>query len=298
MTVFSSQKRTAYSLWIIFLTLDFDIWEVKCTSVAEVDRHLQMGVQMLAKGQLHDALSHFHAAIDGDPNNYLTYYRRATVYLALGRSRQGLQDWMKSLDSKPDFTAARAQRAGVLVKLGRLEEAHIDLEHVLRKDPAHEEANRLYTSIEPLKRDILEAYSHVRTGRYNHAILILKSVIEHCPWDAALRDLRVEAYQGVGDMMSAIADIRVTTKLTQDNTEGYLKLANMYYQIGDVEQGLNEIRECLKLDPDHKNCFTLYKKIKKINKILNDAQEYVNNKEYEECVNSANKVHIISVDFQ
>lgn len=37
--------------------------EVESTSAAEVDRHLQMGVQMLAKGQLHDALSHFHAAI-------------------------------------------------------------------------------------------------------------------------------------------------------------------------------------------------------------------------------------------
>lgn len=38
--------------------------------------------------------------------------------------------------------------------------------------------------------------------------------------------------------MSAIADMRITTKLIQDNTDGYLKLANLYYQIGDVEQGL------------------------------------------------------------
>ncbi|XP_071543692.1 dnaJ homolog subfamily C member 3 [Panulirus ornatus] len=290
MTIFGYYYRTAYSVWIFFISLDIHIWEVKCTSAAEVDRHLEMGVQMLAKGQLHDALSHFHAAIDGDPSNYLSYYRRATVYLALGRSRTGLQDLDEVIKLKPDFTAARAQRGGVLVKLGRLEEAHIDLENVLRKEPAHEEANRIYTMIEPLKREILEAYSSVRSRRYQHAILLLKNIIERCPWDASLRELRVEAYQAVGDVMNAIADMRVTTKLIQDNTEGFLKLANLYYATGDVEQGLSEIRECLKLDPDHKNCFQFYKKIKKVNKLNNDAQEYINNKEYEECVTSAKKV--------
>lgn len=61
---------------------------------------------------------------------------------------------------------------------------------------------------------------------------------QKCPWDASLRELRVEAYQAVGDIMNAIADVRVTTKLVQDNTHGYLRLARLYYSIGDVEQSL------------------------------------------------------------
>lgn len=290
MTIFGSLHRTVYSLWLFLASLDLRLSEVECTSAAEIDRHLEMGVQMLAKGQLHDALSHFHAAIDGDPSNYLSYYRRATVYLALGRSRTGLQDLDEVIRLKPDFTAARAQRGGVLVKLGRLEEAHIDLENVLRKEPGHEEANRLYVMIEPLKREVLEAYSSVRMGSYNQAILLLKNIIERCPWDASLRELRAEAYQAVGDIMNAIADVRVATKLVQDNTQGYMRLSHLYYSIGDVEQSLNEIRECLKLDPDHKECFQFYKKVKKINKFNNDAQEQINNKEYEECITTARKI--------
>lgn len=74
---------------------------------------------------------HLTLTSDGDPSNYMSYYRRATVYLALGRSRPGLQDLDEVIRLKPDFTAARAQRGGVLVKLGRLEEAHIDLENVV-----------------------------------------------------------------------------------------------------------------------------------------------------------------------
>lgn len=42
----------------------------------------------------------------------------------------------------------------------------------------HEEANRLYVMIEPLKREVLEAYSSVRTGRYHQATLLLKNIIE------------------------------------------------------------------------------------------------------------------------
>ncbi|KAF2360315.1 Tetratricopeptide-like helical domain [Trinorchestia longiramus] len=49
----------------------------------EVQRYLELGVQMLARGQLHDALAQFHAAIDGDPNNYLSYYRRFVLFLFL-----------------------------------------------------------------------------------------------------------------------------------------------------------------------------------------------------------------------
>lgn len=52
----------------------------------------------------------------------------------------------------------------------------------------------------------------------------------------------------------------------------------------------SEIRECLKLDPDHKECFQLYKKVKKVNKLNGDAQEDINNKEYEGCIASAKKV--------
>ena len=37
-----------------------------------------------------------------------------------------------------------------------------------------------------------------------------------------------------------------------------------------------EIRECLKLDQDHKACHAHYKKVKKLAKQLNQAQEFIN----------------------
>lgn len=42
---------------------------------------------------------------EGDPKNYLTYYKRGTVYLALGKSKSAIADLDKVLEYKPDFLA-------------------------------------------------------------------------------------------------------------------------------------------------------------------------------------------------
>ena len=43
----------------------------------------------------------------GDPSNYLTYFKRATVYLALGHSKKALPDLSKVVELKPDFHQVR-----------------------------------------------------------------------------------------------------------------------------------------------------------------------------------------------
>ena len=125
---------------------------------------------------------------------------------------------------------------------------------------------------------------------YEPAIESLNTLLEHIPWDPSLRELRAEAYLGLGNVVHAISDIRSVTKLTSDNTAGYYKLASLHYQIGEADESLNEIRECLKLDPEHKDCFPLYKKLKKVVKFLVKAKEAREQQNWEECVDAAGKV--------
>ena len=96
----------------------------------------------------------------------MSFYKRATVFLALSRSRPALADLDKVLELKADFLQARVQRANVLLKMGRLDEAHIDAENVLRNDAQNEDANRIYTAIEPLRRRIQEASDHLDRKNY------------------------------------------------------------------------------------------------------------------------------------
>ena len=47
-----------------------------CVSKSDIDQHLTLGMQLLARGQYSDALSHFHAAIgkEGPFINYVTQF--------------------------------------------------------------------------------------------------------------------------------------------------------------------------------------------------------------------------------
>jgi DnaJ family protein C protein 3 len=82
-----------------------------------------------------------------------------------------------------------------------------------------------------------------------------------------------------GDEMAAVSDIRSATKLQSDNTEGYYKLSQLLYKLGHATDSLKSIRECLKLDPEHKDCFPFYKKIKKVEKFLTEAENFDGRKE-------------------
>ena len=69
-----------------------------------------------------------------------------------------------------------------------------------------------------------------------------------------------------------------------------MRLSVLHYHLGEAEESLNEVRECLRLDPDHKDCFTLYKKLKKVAKFVVAAREARNSEEWEDCKEAAEKV--------
>lgn len=50
--------------------------------------------------------------------------------------------------------------------------------------------------------------------------------------------MRSNCFVATGDTMSAILDLRSTTKLLSDNTEGFLKLALLHYNLGQAQESL------------------------------------------------------------
>ena len=50
--------------------------------------------------------------------------------------------------------------------------------------------------------------------------------------------MRAECYIAQGDYFRAVGDIRPTTKLRNDNTDGYYKLSNLYYKMGEADESL------------------------------------------------------------
>uniref|UniRef100_A0A8C5GGC6 DnaJ homolog subfamily C member 3 n=1 Tax=Gouania willdenowi TaxID=441366 RepID=A0A8C5GGC6_GOUWI len=246
---------------------------------AEIEHHLEMGRKLLAAGQLAEALSHYHSAVDGDSKNYLTFYKRAAVFLAMGRSKSALPDLSRAIQLKPDFLAARLQRGNILLKQGLTQEARDDFQAVLQRSPDHEEAREQLVRATELEELQEEAHATYHRGDYSTTLLFQIS-----PWDPESRELRADCYIRMGDPRKAIQDLTPTTRLRNDNRAAFLKLGRLHYDLGEHHESLSHVRECLRLDQDDKECFSLYKQVKKLSKQLDSAEELIQEERYQDAI--------------
>ncbi|XP_065888619.1 dnaJ homolog subfamily C member 3-like [Dysidea avara] len=269
-------------LLVIYFSLDLTLKDVVASAELGVEKHLELGKQFLAQGQLNDALHHYDEAIRGDPLNYLSYFKRATVYLAIGRAKSALPDLNKVIQLKPDFKQAKMERGNILLKLGKLTDALDDFESLAAI--GHPDGQSQLEVARPIVTFMEEARHLVENNNYDEAIPLLTDIIEKCPWSVEMRELRARCYEYTGDFHSAILDLRPTTKLVSDNTAAHLKISHLHYHLGEAEESLREIRECLRLDPDHQLCYPHYKKVKKLQKQLKGGEDLKNEQRFEEAI--------------
>uniref|UniRef100_A0A0R3RWM8 J domain-containing protein n=1 Tax=Elaeophora elaphi TaxID=1147741 RepID=A0A0R3RWM8_9BILA len=274
---------------LIWIFMVFIFQAVDCSQM-EVSRHMEMGRQFLSKGQFADALSHYHAAIDLDPKNYQTLYSRATVYLAIGKSKAALPDLDSVIRLKPDFTAARIERGNVLLKQGDIQQAKADFEAAVKADPSNADVSKKLISVEKVRQIIEEADDYFDVGDLVSAEPLYSSAIEVCQWHANLYKNRAICREKLGDMQKAIADYRTVTKLLPDSTETFYKISQLYYLTGDVEESLNQVRECLKLNPDDELCFPFYKTTKKLAKMRESLNQLVRDERWMDCLEKATQI--------
>ncbi|XP_069805635.1 dnaJ homolog subfamily C member 3-like [Dendropsophus ebraccatus] len=272
------------SISLLCVILDLQLDGSLAAGQAEVENHLEMGRKLLAAGQLAEALSHYHSAVDGDPKNYLTYYKRATVYLAMGKFKSALPDLSKAIELKPDFLAARLQRGNILLKQGDIHQAKEDFHIVLVSSPSNEEAKSQLERAQEVEVHRDEAWRAYNQEDYVGTVSWLEKVVEYSPWDPSMRELRSECYLHNGDLTKAIQDLKPATKLRNDNRAAFLKLSKLYYIMGEHEESLSHIRECLKLDQDDKDCHSHYKQVKKLSRQLEAAEELIRDQRYEAAV--------------
>lgn len=270
--------------YYLMLCYSFELLGVIDLVIADsASEHLESAKKYLSIGRYNDALPHLDEAIRYDADNYLTYFKRATVFLAINRPKSALDDLNKAIELNNDFTSALIQRASLRVKFGDLDEAHIDYENLLRLEPNNQDAIMMYSRIEQLKEDVMNAQDLMSDNQYNEAAAYLGNLIEAMPYNTEVLKHRAKCLEIIGDVRRAISDYRTIAKLKID-AKVYLNIARMYHKLGEIEESLNNVRECLKLDPDHKSCMDFYKPVKKLNKHITNMLDAKSSKDKDNCI--------------
>ncbi|KAI6088228.1 DnaJ domain-containing protein [Hypoxylon rubiginosum] len=218
----------------------------------------------LTKGETSEALMFYDAAVARDPNDYLTYFKRATTYLSLGRTSQATSDFNKVLKLRPDFEGAHLQ-------LGKLKAKSADWDgakehYLLAKEKAgSSEFDKLVEAQGAAKL----AEAAAQQGNWDECISQAGEAIFIANRAPNLRELRVKCRFEKGEVEEGMSDLHHILQMKAGDTTPYLQIsATTFYGLGDMEQGMNQIKKCLHSDPESKTCKKLLRQEKNIDKTL------------------------------
>ncbi|KAG0377410.1 hypothetical protein BGX24_006152 [Mortierella sp. AD032] len=232
---------------------------------------LDQASALLGKGEYNLALQSYDAAIDRDPSNYLSYFKRAATYLTLGRNNQALADFTTILKLKPDFGHALLQRGKIYTKAGEFAKARRDLEayynsHQSTDPQTVQEIPALLASLDEASKALALAEAAVTAGQTEECVRILGSAIMVAPLHIPFRLQRAECHLARGEVEEAVNDLNRATHNAATNPQLMHRLSTMsYYSLYMPEQALAQIKQCISFDPELK---TTEKEIVKLNSDL------------------------------
>lgn len=216
----------------------------------------------MAKGETNEALTYYDAAIARDPSDYLTFFKRATTYLSLGRTSQATSDFNKVLQLRPGFEGAHLQLGKLKAKAADWEGAKKEYLSANQKTDSHD-LERL-AEAEGAARLAEAAFAAGEweecATQAGEAILVANRAVH-------LRELRATCRFERGQIEEGMSDMQHILQMRPGDTKPHLKIsATTFYGLGDMNQGLAQIKKCLQSDPDSKPCKKMMKQEKAVEK--------------------------------
>ena len=220
--------------------------------------------QHLARGETGDALVYYDAAVARDPNDYLTYFKRATTQLSLGRTSHAADDFQKCLQHRPGFEGAHTQLAKLKAKSADWDGAK-EQYTLANKGQGSPEMDELLEAQGAAK---LADAAHA-AGNWDECINQAGVAIMVASRAVSLRELRSACRFAKGEVEEGMGDLHHIVNLKPGDTSPHVTISAItYFALADLQQGMTQIRKCLHSDPDSKVCKKLLKDEKAIEKTI------------------------------
>ncbi|KAG1313421.1 hypothetical protein G6F64_002274 [Rhizopus arrhizus] len=233
--------------------------------------YLEEGNQYLSTGKFNDAILSYDTAIQQDPSDYLSYYKRATAYLSLGKTNSAIEDFTRILDLKPGFHQALLQRAKLYIADGEYSLAKQDLANY----PQNKASKSLLSSIEEAESSSKIAQNSLSNQNYEQCIQHISRVIQISPQKPQWRTLRAQCHLGKGEIEEAVNDLGRVSLLNPSDQTLIMQLAKLnFYSLYEPDRALAQVKQCLHYDPEQKQCKFLFRQMKRIQKDLQKAMDF------------------------
>ncbi|KAJ9134803.1 DnaJ domain-containing protein [Pleurostoma richardsiae] len=220
----------------------------------------------LARGETSDALVYYDAALSRDPSDYLTYFKRATTHLSLGRTAQATDDFNKVIALKPGFEGAHVQLGKLKARIADWDGAREQL-MMARKGPGSKEMDEIMEA----QGAATLAETAEQNGNFEDCINHAGIAIMIASRSVSLRQLRSRCRFARGEVEEGMGDLHHILQMKPGDITPHITISAVtFFALGDLQNGISQIRKCLHSDPDSKACRRLLKQEKAIEKAHGD----------------------------
>ena len=278
------EQSIAIGFTLCFLPLSFALSPSDIPSDTPIASLVSSAKANLASGNANDALTYFDVAISRDPENYLTIFQRGATYLSLGNNGKASQDFDKALSIRPDFEGALLQRAKIKSRNADWEAAKQDYIKANRRESSE------YIRLEEAAGAAVLALDAEKAGDWENCIGHAGTAILVGSTTLHLRQLRARCRLERGEVLEAMSDLQHSIQIAPSSIEPHLQISSMlFYAVNDREKGIEQMKKCLRSDPDSKACSKLFRREKQLNKALLQIEKLRGKRQYNGAVKMLTK---------
>jgi tetratricopeptide (TPR) repeat protein len=203
------------------------------------DRYVQSGEKYAAAGKLAEATLEYRNAVQADPRDGDLRLRLADLYAKINQDRQAAEEYIRAADLLGERGDVQIRAGGILLLLGRFDDAKVRAEKALTLDAANVDAQILLANalagLKDLKAAVDELEEAIKLAPDRSSTYTNLGVIEVT---RGRRDAAEQAFKRA-------------IELDERSAAGRLALGTFYRSIGQQQDGEKELRKALELEPDN-----------------------------------------------
>ncbi|KAF0718516.1 hypothetical protein AaE_010629 [Aphanomyces astaci] len=253
---------------------------------AEVGKVTIAAENAFASGDMKKAISLYSQVLEVDPNERL-YYKRYRAYLAERKYASALADLTSAVKFKPTYTQGYLQRGRLNLMTGNCADAVEDFTKVVALDPNNVGGNDNLAKSHDCAHHLTHAAEAQATGNFDKAVQSLTHAIDNYAVSSpSLLLQRAELNGFLGKTFDLIADTGSILRIEPGSLSALNLRGEAYYSLGDIqslEAAVTHFRQGLQFDPEHKAMKALYKRTKKLLKLIEHARMAAESHQYAEA---------------
>ena len=216
--------------WIVFIALSGSLLLAQNQPAHGADSPAAAGTQSAAKAKTPDrAAAYYHFALAHMYEEQVATYGRSEL------ANKAIEEYRAAIDADPTSAYLTSGLAELYAKTGRIRDAVVEAQEIIKKNPNNLEARRL------LGRIYLRSLGDMQSGSGSESIL--KLAIEQYEQIVRLQTDSMDDHLLLGrlyrlnnDLQKAENEFKIAVKLQPDSEEAVTTLAYLYNELGDTSR--------------------------------------------------------------